>query len=338
MLRADEERLFVATYKEIAIVFISFAMILFFLYPKDILKENVLTEESNYDLSVLYLKNMLRHDPQNEVLMLALAKKGIALEKNDLAQHLLETLLNSDNREIRYEAHELSYLLTKQTYLLGAKEELHARLQTLFGQVMLQFHMKDKVLFWYEEALFLERFEEAKKLLDTHMLSYGEDIKMLQMRYYLAQKKGEDPRLFLHKLQQADRGNRDAWLMAEYYYLNDTKRDEELIAFLKLHAKENNTFEKYLLETYVGTNQYKKASAFYLRRYIRTKRKEELKNALQTLVAGDLLEEAVALAQKYEPQALEDKALREYLLKLYISASQTQKASDFAKKILEAGR
>ena len=75
MLRADEERLFVATYKEIAIVFISFALILFFLYPKDILKENVLTEESNYDLSVLYLKNMLRHDPQNEVLMLALAKK-----------------------------------------------------------------------------------------------------------------------------------------------------------------------------------------------------------------------------------------------------------------------
>ena len=56
MLAVNYEKKYVGTYKEIALMFISFSIVLFFLYPKDMLNKQILSEKSNYDLSILYLK------------------------------------------------------------------------------------------------------------------------------------------------------------------------------------------------------------------------------------------------------------------------------------------
>ena len=56
MLHVNYEKKYVGTYKEIAIMFISFSVILFFLYPKNMISKQILSEKSNYDLSMLYLE------------------------------------------------------------------------------------------------------------------------------------------------------------------------------------------------------------------------------------------------------------------------------------------
>ena len=75
------EKVYVATYKELIFTFIVFSIILIVLYPKDLLKEQILAEKSNYDLSMLYLENLLDHDPNNESLMLILAEQSLRTGK-----------------------------------------------------------------------------------------------------------------------------------------------------------------------------------------------------------------------------------------------------------------
>ena len=129
---SEHSRNYVVTYKELIFTFSVFVVILFVLYPKDLLKEQILSEKSNYDLSMLYLKNLLEHEPENESLMLILAEQSLRSGKRDLSLRLLNLLLKSKNTEYRHKATLLSYELKKDNYYYfkdadkqaQAKEEL----------------------------------------------------------------------------------------------------------------------------------------------------------------------------------------------------------------------
>ncbi|MDQ7066894.1 MAG: hypothetical protein Q9M40_02205 [Sulfurimonas sp.] len=109
MSYADDKikKVYVITYKELIFTFLMFSVILIVLFPKDILKEQILAENSNYDLSMLYLKNLLKHSPEDESLMLILAEQSLRSGKRDLSLRLLELLLQSKNVEYRHKAHIL---------------------------------------------------------------------------------------------------------------------------------------------------------------------------------------------------------------------------------------
>ena len=106
----------VITYIEVFLVFLVFSFILYVLYPKNMLEKQVLAESSNYDLTAIYLENMLRIEAENTVLTLALVKASIKGGKYDLALKMIKILeKDADNTSLqeliglRFEALKVKY-------------------------------------------------------------------------------------------------------------------------------------------------------------------------------------------------------------------------------------
>jgi len=340
MQHVNNERLYVVSYREIAVLFLTFLLVLFFLYPKDLLEQHVLTEESNYDLSILYLQNMLQHDKENEALILSLAKLAIKGAKIDLATQLVELLMQSSDVDTLQEAHRFSYLLHKQRYE-NTKESVESqanyqKLLSLFDFIMKkELYTKEQIQDWYHEALYLNRYQEAQRLLVHYSLHYGEKVEILEKRYYLAMKMGEDPLALLHKLQQKDKHNAKKWLMAEFYYLQESGHPRQLEKFLIERAFFNSFFQEQLSEFYIREKKYDKAVEIYEKLYQQTHQIDYLKKAIAVYQGNNMVGKAADFANGYENSFLATQEMREYLLRLYLAASQTQRASSFAKKILE---
>jgi len=108
---------------------------------------------------------------------------------------------------------------------------------------------------------------------------------------------------------------------------------------LEQHSKHSAYFKNKLAKFYSYRGEYKKSSAQYMNLYrdmkiYRVKRRYFLK-ALDSLQAGKHSKEAVDLASKYESKYINDKKIRMYILKLYISSGNLDKAKHFANKLLK---
>ncbi|MDD5400078.1 MAG: hypothetical protein PHQ93_02685 [Sulfurimonas sp.] len=340
MSHVNEDRLQVATYKEIAIVFATFVVILFFLYPKELIKDQILREDSNYDLSMLYLKNMLKHDPKNESLMLTLAKVGLQSGKKDISLRLVELLHSSSDEKIKKEAYTLGYTLHKENYYLvdtqEQKEQIIKKLKSIFLNIVEDnlYDVQDLDI-WYEEAIFLNDYLSAHNLLLKKLKQNDNDIQSLERIYYLLNKMGKDSLPYLQQLQKKDKANALKWIMAEYYLLMDKQKYTEAEILLKKHSLNSDSFVKELAHFYNYTKQYGKASQAYIEIYNKSKDKEYLIKAIESLQAGNYLKESVELAQKYENFYINDKEFRIFLLKVYLAGGDVKLASKLAKKIMD---
>ena len=113
---ADNAKIYVVTYQELVFLFLIFTLMLIFLYPKDLLKKQIEAETSNYTLSMLYLRNLLIHHPNDESLMLLLSKQSLKSGDRDTALELLKFLEKSDNIKLKNDSFVLSYELYKLNY------------------------------------------------------------------------------------------------------------------------------------------------------------------------------------------------------------------------------
>ena len=349
MSRVYNERLYVASYKEIFLIFVTFALILIFLFPKEILKEKLLQEESNYDLSVLYLQNMMRHDKLDEQFIMLLATRSAQVGKKDLAVKLTKLLIHSTNGTIKKEATLLRYRLLKEDYFyLQAKkeqtalEELKKELVALFN-VIIQQHYYDKkdLVKWYAEALFLQEDNTAFALLEKLLAEGDTDKKLYIEGFYLAQKlaKKKEALLFVHRLEKIDRKNREKWLLSEYYFLLNHGYIKEAKRVLIEQSKRSREWKIRLAQFYVAHREYKKAFSIY-KRFLRQSRtlrekKNYFKEAVKTLEAGNYMKEAADFAFVYENYFIKYKDMRTFILKLYLRANELRKAANYSKKILQ---
>lgn len=340
MSHVNEDVLQVATYKEIAIVFITFVVILFFLYPKELIKEQILLEESNYDLSMLYLKNMLKHDPKNESLMLALAKTGLKSGKKDISLRLVELLHSSSDEKIKKEVHMLSYALHKESYystqVKEQKEQIIKKLKGIFLNIVKEslYDLQDLDK-WYEEAIFLDDYLSAYNLLLKKMEQDDNDIELLERIYHISNKINKDSLPYLRQLQKKDKVNTLKWIMAEYYLMMTKQQYAQAEELLKKHSVDSELFVKELARFYSHTKQYAKTSQTYVEIYNKSKDKEHLIKAIESLQAGNYLKESVELAQKYENLYIKDKEFRIFLIKVYLASGDVKLASKLAKKIVD---
>lgn len=345
---ADDQRVYVATYKEIFLIFITFAVILFVLFPKDLLKEQILKETSNYDLSMLYLKNMLNHDPSNESLMLMLASQSLRSGNRDLSLRLLELLLRSENLEVRQEAYALSYKLAKENYHFvqtkKQKAEIKKDLKKLFIGIIINHFYKNNLTDlsrWYNEAVFLNLDTYALNLLKQKIILDPNNLTLLHDGYFLADKlkREKDVLKFIHLLQQKDALDRDKWLMNEYYYYTAKKEFSKAESLLRSNAKISLTWQEMLAQFYLSRKKYIEASRTYMQLYHRINNKEDKKlyfiEAVKTLQAGGYLRNAVALGHQYENRYYKNPKIRIFLLRLYISANDLEKAAALSKRILK---
>jgi hypothetical protein len=350
MLDAQYKQKYVATYKEIVIVAITFVFILFVLYPKDMLQKQILSEKDNYDLSMLYLKNMLKHDPTNETLMFALAKQSIESGNKDLGYKLLELLKNTKDKQIYAQSYFLRYKLAKNDYYYFKEKNKTKELQKQYKLLKKIFkEIVDKKLYvqndisqLYKEAIFLEENKSAYLFVKQLLQKDNKDLKLLADAYYLSVKlkKDNEALVYVDRLIYLDKNNLNKWLEAKFFLLmnmQDYTLAEGLM--LKDFNERSDFWKRKLIGFYTYHKNYKKSAKLYMDSFKKSadfKEKRDLwLKAIDTLLSGAYIKEAVALGYKYENYFFKDKMARVKLLKLYISSNDLKKASNLSKKILQ---
>ena len=164
--KEDEfEEVYVVTYKELIFISAVFIVILIVLYPKDLIKQEIRSENSNYDLSMLYLKDLIEHSPKDESLKLILAEQSLRSGKKEQSLELLNKLIFSKNIKRRNKALLLSYELRKSGYFdieIKFKQQKERKiLKELFKHIYSKKLYDEKYLDkWYSEAVFNQHFED----------------------------------------------------------------------------------------------------------------------------------------------------------------------------------
>ena len=352
MHTARNNKPYVATYKEIIIGFIAFSIIFILLYPKEMLQDQVISENANYDLSILYLQNMLKHDPKNEKLMLALATQSIKANKKDLGYKILQLLKNSKNRYTRRKAYTLSYKIAKQNYFYLKKRHAYRKLQQTYKElwqifniiIKEHFYTKQNIKKLYTEAIFLHDYKNQYILLHSILKTEPKNKQYLQDAYYLAYKlkKYNDALKYLNILSKFDTEKKRKWDNEKYYLITKIYSFSRAERYLQKEAKQSMYWEQRLIDFYLYHKKYKKASRIYMQLFKQSsnflqKRKLWL-HAINSLRAGNYTKKALKLAYTYENYFLKDEKSRIYLLKLYIALGDLQQAKDLSKKILKLQR
>jgi len=349
---ANYKRVYVASYKEIIIGFITFSLILVVLYPKDLIMNQILSEKSNYDLSMLYLKNMLQNDTKNEQLILALAQKSLTSKNRDLAFNLLKLLRNSKHRDVQAKAYLLSYKIGKENYfyLQEKKEkeklaEVHKELESIFSLILKKhFYQPTDLQILYKEAIFLNSLPSEYILIQEILKQNPNDISKLNDAFYIAftLKKNKEAFLYLDRLSKIDTKHQVKWYDQKYYLLTQTYQYNFIESYLMQEAKTSQYWQTKVIEFYLSHKNYKKASVYYMHLFSHNSKfyaKRDLWfKALDTLTAGNLTQDAVNLGYKYESYFIKDKKSRMKLLKLYIASNSLNRAKALSKKILKEQR
>ncbi len=326
----------VVTYLESAMIFVIFAFILYALYPKDMLQKQVLAEKSNYDLTAIYLENMLRLEPQNKELTLALLKASIKSGKYDLAMKMIAVLQKDAERiflkelaGFRFEALKVKYFSTNEKQF---RAEIRTEIKGLLSEVIdAKYYDDDNLEYWYKgsrefsintSALFflyrlLEREEKALWLEECFYLS--SDIKDEKMQ-----------RECLMRLREIDTSRYDEWTQQAYYLAVEEGEIERAVSLLKDMASRSVKWRIELAKFYIEIKRYKESSLAYMTLYKGARSAKEREKylilAIQALQYGSLMEDAAALARKYEARYYKDKEMSSVFIKLYLAAGKLDDA------------
>jgi len=343
---SEQKKIYVVTYKELIFMFVVFSVILFVLHPKDLLKEQILSEKSNYDLSMLYLKNLLEHNPEDESLMLILAEQSLRSNKKDLSLRLLELLLKSEDTELRNKATMLSYELKKDDYYYFKDKKKQAKqkeeLRKLFFRIYyFKMYDEDNIDKWHHEALFLGEDRARYYFLQQKIKRDPKNIELLESAFYLSVRlhKSNDSIKYVEKLIKYDKVRSEKWQLDEFYMLINSKRYKRVENFLKAQSTDSVIWRKKSADYYLMRKSYMKASNIYMELFNKTndysQRKKYLFKAIQALQAGSLFDKSASLGHRYEKYYINDSSVRKFLLKLYIATGYLEYASALSKKILK---
>lgn len=326
----------VVSYIEAVLVFLVFTFVLYVLYPKNMLEKQVLSESRNYDLTAIYLENMLRIEPENETLMLALLKASIKSGKYDLSLKMADLLqkdadaqLSRELMSFRFEALKVKYFSTNEKrYQAEVKMQISDFLTKVINE---QHYDDDNLEYWYKgsrefslnnPALFflyrlLEREEKSVWLEECFYIST--DLKDQKMQTEC-----------LARLRKIDINRYDEWTQQAYYLAVQEGEIERALALLREMASRSVRWRKELAKFYVELKRYKEGSAEYMLLYKGAKiagdRKAYLIKALQALQYGALMEEATLLARKYERLYYKDEVMSRMFIKLYLAAEKLDDA------------
>jgi len=351
MLTANYEKKYVGTYKEIALMFISFGVVLFFLYPKDMLNKQILSEKSNYDLSILYLKNMLRNDSSNENLMLSLAEQSLDSGNKDLSFKLLELLHDTKDKNIRTSAYLLSYRLAKDDYFYlqehnmeAAKQDKYKELTSLYETMIHNGLYKDKdIKSLYREASFLKNITARAVFVHKLLLKNPQDIQLLSDAYYIARKMKDNKKAlaYIDKIIAVDTQNSLTWNKTKFNILLQEYPFNDARMLLKKLAKDSQYWQSNLATFYLYNKQYQNAADVYMKIFktekTYAKKKKLFNKALKILQGSNKPKETAKLAYRYEDYFYKDREMRNELLKVYMATGDLTKAGKLSKRMLEGG-
>ena len=265
----EKKELVVVEYKELVFIFVVFVFIFFALFPKDLLKEQILSKDNDYELSMTYLKNLIIHDPTNESLRLILAKKAIQKGDLPLANKLLQALQLSQNTKIANEALLLGYEVQKQRYFQTKDKNLQAQLypqiKRMFNQIFALKLYDTNYKKWYEDATFLGHTHARLFFIAKLIEKEPTNIKLLRDGYYIATQahNAQLQEEYLNRLLVYDTLNKSKWALAKYYFLLQHNRYDQAQQLLESFAQEDTKFKKLLADFYLMRQHYDNAATTY---------------------------------------------------------------------------
>lgn len=134
------------SYGEILFLVTLFALVLWLLFPKETLEQKVLREHKNNDLSIVYLENMIKFNPDNYKLLFRFAdmhfqQKHFQKGHFRVIEGIVNRLMDSDDPRIRAGALKLGDNIFKREYFLiqdpQQRRELVHRNSTLLERLLL---------------------------------------------------------------------------------------------------------------------------------------------------------------------------------------------------------
>lgn len=341
----EDEPLEVITYFEAVMIFILFGFILYVLYPKDMLREQILAESSNYDLTAKYLENMLRLEPENKELTMTMIRTSIKNRQHELSLKLIEVMVKSADKELmqelvvyKLEALRVKYFSTNEAAL---RQEIVADIVALLDEVVEKHYYLDSDLdFWYDSARSFSLHKQALGFL-KELLAVKKQAKLLEECFYLSVslKNTSMQTQCLSDLRKMDSAHYREWTEKAYYIAMRKGDIHGAIALLQEMSKDSKKWQERLAAYYLELRQYKNSSNEYLRLLDSSKthgyKKRYLGLALRSLQYGDLYNDAVILARKYESLYYNDEEMSMKIIRLYLSYNRLEDARRVSLKRLE---
>lgn len=326
----------VVSYFEILSIFFAFVFVLYILYPKDMLYRQVLAESSNYDLTAVYLENMIRLEPENKTLMLALISTSAKMRKYDLSLKMIEALSKDADESLlkelvgyRFEALKAKYFSTNEKQFQDeVKNEMTLFLQTLIKEENFD---EERTEYWYIAAREFSLHRPALFFL-SRLLQKQKKTKWLEECFYLSGDLGERQmqKECLYALKMIDTDHYEKWMEQAYYLAAHEGEQERAISLLTEMMKGSERWQQELAKYYLQIKAYKNASDEYILLYEKTRSKADKKNylirALESLQYGSLMEEAAALARRYDMLYYADKEMSKFFIRLYLAAGKLDDA------------
>ena len=342
---SNQKKVYVITYQEMIFLTVIFISMLVFLYPKALLKQQIEAETSNYNLSMLYLRNLLAHSPKDESLMLLLAEQSLKNGERERSLELLTILHKSKNPKYRkkallvsYELYKLDYDITKDVKEKEVlKKDLALIFKTIFDDKLFD---KENNKRWYNEAVFNGYDKAIYYFLEIKITQTPKNIKLLESAYYLSSSLGKDRDKikYVKQLVNNDKKRYEYWLEAYYYLLIIDNKFKKCELLLKGQAKRTVKWHQKLAEFYFMRKLFQKSSDEYRKLFDKIENYKRKKSyffkALTALQAGGFIHESVSFGYRYEDYYIKDKEVRKFLLKLYIATGHLEKGARLSKKIL----
>jgi thioredoxin-like negative regulator of GroEL len=298
-----------------------------------------LAESSNYDLTAIYLENMLRIEPENTELTLALVKASIKGGKYDLALKMIVLLEKDADKELlhqligfRFEALKVKYFSTNERKY---QDEVKTEIRLLLAEVIKDRHYDDKNLeYWYSGSR--EFSLNAPSLFFLYRLLEREEKSVwLEECFYLSAdlKDEKMQKECLMKLRTIDVSRYEKWTVEAYYLAVHEGEIDRAVALLKDMATRSKKWREELAKFYVEIKRYQESSSEYMVLYKAAssaqEKKQYLLKALQALQYGSLMDDATILARQYEALYYKDQEMSGMFIRLYLGAG----ALDDAKRV-----
>ena len=344
MYNADKEEVSVITNKELLFLVAVFIFILVQLYPKNVLQKIIEDDHSNYALTMVYLKDLLKHNPNDTMLQLVYLKKKMQVRDINISIPLAKKLMHAKKEYVRdgatllaFQADMIQYFRLKNH---RKRKELYPILQKLFSTIYTKKLYDTNASQWYSNANFVQNNPAKYYFVKQLLKKEPKNVTFLKNAYFLALQFDDKKNAhnYLQKLLLYDTKNPQQWVMAKYYALMLYKKYHEAQLTLEKNAHKALKIKKTLAEFYLMRSMYTKASKTYLEIAYKVKNQKEhdmyIKKAIRALQAGNLLTQASEVAHRYEMQYIKNIQMRQFILKIYLSAGKLNLADKYAKKIL----
>jgi len=346
MYDVDKPSVVVISNKELVFLLAVFIFILVQLYPKNVLQKIIEDDHSNYALTMVYLKDLLKHNPNDAMLNLVYLKKEMQVRDINISIPLANRLMHSKKEFVKNQA----ILLAFQAYMIQyfklngsqKKAKIYNKIRRLFSIVYAKkLYDKKNPKEWYSNAVFVKNDRAKYYFLQQLLKKDAKNVSYLRAAYFLALK-FEDRKAANHYMDALliyDTKNPQEWAIAKYNALVYYKKYHEAQLVLEQYANKSLEIKKRLASFYLMRSLYESASKTYiaLSKEVRDKREKNMyvKKAILALQSGDLLNEAAKLAHNYENTYLNNSRMRQFIIKIYLAAGKLDLADKYSKKILQ---